>query len=136
MSHMMTGALIVGFLAVTCFPIWPQFLKVHPRASCLRGGARVFAVGVHALCVCVCVFVECRWSVMHSVVRHGIARGARSTPSPRRGADRIERFESNRARAQRSPRRLTARARTLARCGRRRSDLLRASRSSVDDDDD
>lgn len=28
MSHMMTGALIVGFLAVTCFPIWPQFLKV------------------------------------------------------------------------------------------------------------
>ena len=32
MSHMMTGALIVGFLAVTCFPIWPQFLKVHPRA--------------------------------------------------------------------------------------------------------
>eukprot|EP00640_Fibrocapsa_japonica_P003262 CAMPEP_0113935528 /NCGR_PEP_ID=MMETSP1339-20121228/2674_1 /TAXON_ID=94617 /ORGANISM="Fibrocapsa japonica" /LENGTH=326 /DNA_ID=CAMNT_0000937723 /DNA_START=121 /DNA_END=1101 /DNA_ORIENTATION=+ /assembly_acc=CAM_ASM_000762 len=27
-SHLMTAALIVGFLLITCFPIWPQFLKV------------------------------------------------------------------------------------------------------------
>jgi translocation protein SEC62 len=27
-SHFMTGVLIVGFLTITCFPIWPQFLKV------------------------------------------------------------------------------------------------------------
>lgn len=27
-SHMMTTALIVGFLCCTCFPIWPTFLKV------------------------------------------------------------------------------------------------------------
>lgn len=27
-SNLMTGLLIVGFLTVTCFPIWPQFLKV------------------------------------------------------------------------------------------------------------
>jgi len=28
MSHIMTACLIVGFLLITCFPIWPQFLKV------------------------------------------------------------------------------------------------------------
>jgi len=27
-TYMMTGVLIVAFLACTCFPIWPQFLKV------------------------------------------------------------------------------------------------------------
>jgi translocation protein SEC62 len=27
-SHLMTGALIAGFLFCTCFPIWPNFLKV------------------------------------------------------------------------------------------------------------
>lgn len=28
MSHLMTGALIVGFLFCVCFPIWPTFLRV------------------------------------------------------------------------------------------------------------
>jgi len=28
MSHIMTGALIVGFLFCVCFPIWPTFLRV------------------------------------------------------------------------------------------------------------
>jgi translocation protein SEC62 len=28
MSHLMTTALIVGFLFCVCFPIWPQFLRV------------------------------------------------------------------------------------------------------------
>jgi translocation protein SEC62 len=28
MSHLMTTALIVGFLSCVCFPIWPQFLRV------------------------------------------------------------------------------------------------------------
>ena len=28
MSHLMTTALIVGFLCCVCFPIWPQFLRV------------------------------------------------------------------------------------------------------------
>jgi translocation protein SEC62 len=28
LSHLMTTLIIVGFLVVTCFPIWPQFLKV------------------------------------------------------------------------------------------------------------
>lgn len=27
-SHMMTTVLIIGFLCCTCFPIWPQFLKI------------------------------------------------------------------------------------------------------------
>jgi len=27
-SHFMTACLIIGFLLVTCFPIWPQFLKI------------------------------------------------------------------------------------------------------------
>ena len=30
-SNLMTGLLIVGFLTVTCFPIWPQFLKARAR---------------------------------------------------------------------------------------------------------
>ncbi len=29
LSHLMTGVLIVGFLIVTCFPIWPNILKVR-----------------------------------------------------------------------------------------------------------
>lgn len=28
LSHLMTALIILGFLVVTCFPIWPQFLKV------------------------------------------------------------------------------------------------------------
>jgi len=28
MSHLMTTALVIGFLCCTCFPIWPNFLKV------------------------------------------------------------------------------------------------------------
>eukprot|EP00611_Tribonema_gayanum_P018470 TRINITY_DN3159_c0_g1_i1.p1 TRINITY_DN3159_c0_g1~~TRINITY_DN3159_c0_g1_i1.p1 ORF type:complete len:364 (+),score=117.20 TRINITY_DN3159_c0_g1_i1:78-1094(+) len=28
LSHLMTTAIIVGFLTITCFPIWPQFLKI------------------------------------------------------------------------------------------------------------
>mmetsp|Transcript_738 Transcript_738/g.1079 ORF Transcript_738/g.1079 Transcript_738/m.1079 type:complete len:329 (+) Transcript_738:64-1050(+) len=28
LSHFMTTLIIVGFLVVTCFPIWPQFLKI------------------------------------------------------------------------------------------------------------
>ena len=28
MSHLMTTALIVGFLFCVCFPIWPQFLRI------------------------------------------------------------------------------------------------------------
>lgn len=28
-SHFLTGLLIVGMLGVTCFPIWPHFLKVY-----------------------------------------------------------------------------------------------------------
>lgn len=29
MSNLMTFLIIAGFLAVTCFPIWPHFLKVR-----------------------------------------------------------------------------------------------------------
>mmetsp|Transcript_23139 Transcript_23139/g.91804 ORF Transcript_23139/g.91804 Transcript_23139/m.91804 type:complete len:258 (+) Transcript_23139:26-799(+) len=29
LSHLLTGLLIVGMLTVTCFPIWPHFLKVY-----------------------------------------------------------------------------------------------------------
>lgn len=28
MSNLMTFLIIAGFLAITCFPIWPHFLKV------------------------------------------------------------------------------------------------------------
>jgi translocation protein SEC62 len=28
-SNLLTGVVIVGFLACVCFPIWPQFLKVR-----------------------------------------------------------------------------------------------------------
>jgi hypothetical protein len=27
-NHLMTGLLIISFLAVTCFPIWPKWMKV------------------------------------------------------------------------------------------------------------
>ncbi len=37
-SHLMTAALVVGFLLCTCFPIWPSFLKVfvwYMAVTCL-----------------------------------------------------------------------------------------------------
>lgn len=36
LSHMFTALIIIGFLLITCFPIWPRILKVtSPRLSVL-----------------------------------------------------------------------------------------------------
>lgn len=38
MSNLMTFLIIAGFLAITCFPIWPHFLKVQTHLHLGGGG--------------------------------------------------------------------------------------------------
>mmetsp|Transcript_18007 Transcript_18007/g.37482 ORF Transcript_18007/g.37482 Transcript_18007/m.37482 type:complete len:310 (+) Transcript_18007:70-999(+) len=45
-SNLMTGIVIVGFLACVCFPIWPQFLKVWVWYLSVT-----FLIGVFGLCI-------------------------------------------------------------------------------------
>lgn len=35
LSNFMTFLIIAGFLAITCFPIWPHFLKVRCQVTCV-----------------------------------------------------------------------------------------------------
>ncbi|CAN0485231.1 unnamed protein product, partial [Discosporangium mesarthrocarpum] len=49
LSHLFTFLIIVGFLLVTCFPIWPRILKV-------RVGVRAWDFRVR-VCMCFCIYV-------------------------------------------------------------------------------